>query len=141
MRFARFGRSGGKHAAYAGLALLLAVVGVVSAVVIAAQPGSATIAPSTTAVTSVNLADYGLVGRYPLPSGASPMGGNTSCTSGSGDILADEASDVAYDPNGAGGTGSLFVLGDGGACVVQTTLTGTYIDSMTLASGNRPQGD
>ncbi len=121
-----------------GLAFLAGATGSLSVAVSA--PASAAIAPSNTPVTSVNLADYGLVARFPLPSKANPLGGDTSCTSGSGDVLADEASAIAYDLNGAGGTGSLFVLGDGGACVVQTTLTGAYIDSMTLGAGNSPQG-
>src|SRR6201992_3853180 len=129
----------GRRAGAAVLAFLTGGAGFLPGVALA-QPASASIVPSTTSVTSVNLADYGLVARYPLPSGANPLGGDTSCTSGSGDVLADEASNVAYDPEGQGGTGSLFVLGDGGACVVQTTLNGTYIDSMPLASGNSAQG-
>jgi uncharacterized protein YjiK len=75
----------------------------------------------------------------PCPAAWRRWGGDTSCTNDGGDVLADEASAGAYDPNGNGGVGSLFVLGDGGACVVQTTLDGTYIDSMTLAGGNSPQ--
>jgi uncharacterized protein YjiK len=140
MRIASRGRSTSRRrASYAALALLIGAAGFVSFVAVS-QPGSATVAPSTTPVGSVNLADYGLVARYPLPSKANPLGGDTSCTSGSGDVLADEASAVAYDPNGQSGVGSLFILGDGGACVVQTTLTGNYIDSMTLASGDSAQG-
>jgi uncharacterized protein YjiK len=134
----------GRRTGLAGRSFLIGVALVSMAgflpIVALSQSASASIVPSSTPVTSVNLADYGLVARYPLPSKANPLGGDTSCTSGSGDVLADEASAVAYDPNGNGGTGSLFVLGDGGACVVQTTLTGTYIDSMTLASGNSAQG-
>jgi hypothetical protein len=139
MRIANAGRAARRRAGFAGAAFLIGAAGVLPLVAFS-QPASASIVPSTTPVTSVNLADYGLVARYPLPSAGNPLGGDTSCTSGSGDVLADEASAVAYDPNGNGGTGSLFVLGDGGACVVQTTLTGTYIDSMTLASGNSAQG-
>ncbi len=137
MRIASLGRvaRGGR----AAVAFLLGTAGFLP-LVVHSQPAFASIAPSSTPVTSVNLADYGLVARYPLPSKENPLGGDTSCTSGSGDVLADEASAVAYDPNGDAGTGSLFVLGDGGACVVQTTLTGTYIDSMTLAAGNSAQG-
>jgi uncharacterized protein YjiK len=122
------------------------VVGFLAALVasIAAVPAGTALAaatPSTTPVTSVNLADYGLVARHPLPASGNALGGDTSCAStGSGDELADEASAVTYDPNGNGGLGSLFVLGDGGACVVQTTLGGTYLDSMTLATGNSAQG-
>jgi uncharacterized protein YjiK len=122
------------------------VVGFLAALVasIAAVPAGTALAaatPSTTPVTSVNLADYGLVARHPLPASGNALGGDTSCAStGSGDELADEASAVTYDPSGNGGLGSLFVLGDGGACVVQTTLDGTYIDSMTLATGNSAQG-
>src|ERR1700753_3708522 len=129
----------GRRAGAAVLAFLTGGAGFLPGVALA-QPASASIVPSTTSVTSVNLADYGLVARYTLPSALHPLGGDTSCTSGSGDVLGDEASAVAYDPNGDGGSGSLFILGDGGACVVQTTLTGTYIDSMTLATGNSAQG-
>src|SRR3984957_11338380 len=137
MRVTRLGRLG--RGGRAGIAFLIASVGLLPVVLLSPSASAAPL-PSATPVTSVNLADYGLVARYPLPSGADALGGDTSCTSGSGDVLADEASAVAYDPNGEGGTGSLFVLGDGGACVVQTTLTGTYIDSMTLAPGDSPQG-
>ncbi len=142
MRVASPGRvARGRRAGFVGVALLIGTAGVIPLVAFApSASASASVVSSTTPVTSVNLADYGLVARYPLPSKANPLGGDTSCTSGSGDVLADEASAVAYDPNGAGGAGSLFVLGDGGACVVQTTLTGTYIDSMTLASGNSAEG-
>jgi uncharacterized protein YjiK len=109
--------------------------------IVPAASAAPALTPSTTPVTSVNLADYGLVARYPLPSALHPAGGDISCaSSGSGDVLGDEASAVAYDPNSNSGAGSLFILGDGGACVVQTTLTGTYIDSMTLATGNSAQG-
>jgi uncharacterized protein YjiK len=140
MRIASHGRVGhGRRVGVAGLTLLIGTAGLFQVAVLS-QPASASTVPSSTPVTSVNLADYGLVARYPLPSTANALGGDTSCTSGSGDVLADEASGVAYDPNGDGGTGSLFVLGDGGACVVQTTLTGTYIDSMTLGAGNSAQG-
>jgi hypothetical protein len=138
MRIARLGRvARGRRA---GLAFVIGTAGFLLPIAVFSPSASAAPVPSTTPVTSVDLADYGLVARYPLPSEANPLGGNTSCTSGSGDVLADEASAVAYDPSGDGGTGSLFVLGDGGACVVQTTLTGTYIDSMTLATGNSAQG-
>ena len=37
-------------------------------------------------------------------------------------------------------TGTLFVVGDGGTSIVQVTLTGQLINSMTLAPGNSPQG-
>jgi uncharacterized protein YjiK len=140
MRIARLGGlAHGKGASFAGLAVLIGTAGLLPAAVFA-TPASAAVTTSTTPVTSVNLADYGLVARFPLPSKANPLGGDTSCTSGSGDVLGDEASAVAYDPNGNGGAGSLFILGDGGACVVQTTVTGTYIDSMTLGTGNSAQG-
>jgi len=122
--------------AVALFAVLTALIAIVPAGSALAAP-----APSTTPVTSVNLADYGLVARQQLPGSADALGGDTSCaSSGSGDVLADEASAVSYDPNGDGGVGSLFVLGDGGACVVQTTLAGAYLDSMTLATGNSAQG-
>ena len=120
--------------------LAIATVLVASFAFVPAGSALAAPTPSTTPVTSVDLANYGLVARLPLPSSLNPLGGDKSCTSGSGDVLADEASAVAYDPNGNAGAGSLFVLGDGGACVVQIGLNGTLIDSMTLASGNSPQG-
>jgi uncharacterized protein YjiK len=121
------------------IATLVALVSLFA--ILPAASAAAAVTPSTTPVTSVNLADYGLVARHALPSALNPLGGDTSCaSSGSGDVLGDEASAVAYDPNGNGGAGSLFILGDGGACVVQTSLTGTYIDSMTLATGDSAQG-
>ncbi len=110
------------------------------AIVTPALTAPSTPVRSTTVPSSVNLADYALVSRAELPNSIDNLGGLSTCTSGSGDVLAEEASAVAYDPNGNSGAGSLFVLGDGGACVVQVALDGTYIDSMPLATGSSPQG-
>ncbi len=48
-----------------------------------------------------------------------------------------EASAVTWNPD----TNTLFMLGDGGGFIMQTTLTGTPIDFMKLPSGNSPQGN
>ena len=46
------------------------------------------------------------------------------------------ASGVTYDWD----TDTLFIVGDGGTSVVQVSKSGAFIDSMTLAQGNSPQG-
>src|ERR1700733_9251439 len=104
MRIASVGRVA--RAKRAGFAFLFGTASFLP-LVVSSHPAYASTVPSSTPVTSVNLADYGLVARYPLPSKANALGGDTSCTSGSGDVLADEASAVAFDPNGDGGVGSL----------------------------------
>ena len=73
----------------------------------------------------IDLTDYGLVGRYPLPTHLdtpSPPPGSE---------LATEVSSITYNWD----TDSLFVVGDEGTSVVQVSTTGQLIDSMTLAPG------
>src|SRR4051812_2780617 len=48
----------------------------------------------------------------------------------------EEVSAVTYNWD----TGTLFVVGDGGTSIVQVSLTGQLINSMTLAPGSSPQG-
>ena len=47
---------------------------VASIAVVPAESAAAAATPSTTPVTSVNLADYGLVARHPLPSSGKRAG-------------------------------------------------------------------
>ena len=96
------------------------------AVIVAAL---ATASMSASAVTSVDLSNYQLVGRYALPE-------PTRVGPPAGSLLAQEASAVTWNRD----TNTLFVLGDGGTSIVQVGLTGNLIDSMTLAAGTSPQG-
>src|SRR5262249_48606568 len=75
--------------------------------------------------SGIDLSVYHRVGRFDLPS-------STNTTPPANSLLADEASAVHYDPD----TGTLFVMGDGATSVVQVSLTGQLIDSMTIAHGN-----
>ena len=98
-----------------------------SAVIVAAL---ATASMSASAVTSVDLSNYQLVGRYALPE-------PTRVAPPVGSLLAQEVSAVTWNRD----TNTLFVLGDGGTSIVQVGLTGNLIDSMTLAlNPTRPQG-
>jgi len=81
-------------------------------------------------ITEIDLSNYVRVGRYDLPSPS-----NTTPPDGTS-LLAQEASSVTYNWD----TNTLFVVGDGGTSVVQVSLTGQLINSMTLASGSSPQG-
>ena len=91
------------------IATLVALISMFA--ILPAASATAAVTPSTTPPASVNLADYALVARHTLPSALNPLGGDTSCaSSGSGDVLGDEASAVAYDPAGNSGAGSLFIL-------------------------------
>src|SRR4051794_486339 len=81
-------------------------------------------------ITEIDLSLYIRVGRYDLPSPS-----NTTPPDGTS-LLAQEASSVTYDWD----TNTLFVVGDGGTSVVQVSLTGQLINSMTLAPGGSPQG-
>jgi uncharacterized protein YjiK len=87
------------------------------------------LAATAGALTSVDLSTYKRVGRFDLPE-------PTRTTAPAGNLLAQEASGVAYDPD----TDSLFVVGDGGTSVTQVSKTGALIDTMTLAAGGSPQG-
>jgi uncharacterized protein YjiK len=95
---------------------------------LAAFVASALAPMSAMAVNSVDLSTYQLVGRYALPS---PPAGTTPAN-----LLAQEASGVTWNRD----TNTLFVVGDGGRAVTQVSLTGSLIDTMTLASGSSPQG-
>lgn len=90
----------------------------------------ASVSMSASAVTSVNLADYRLVGRYTLPE-------PTRVTAPPNSLLAQEVSAVTWNRD----TDTLFMVGDGGRSIVQVGLTGNFIDSMTLGLvASNPQG-
>jgi uncharacterized protein YjiK/methionine-rich copper-binding protein CopC len=76
--------------------------------------------------STYDLANYTQVGRYSLPVGS---GFN---------LLASEASGVTYNSD----TDTLFVVGDEGTSVVQVSLKGVLVDSMTLQAGvvDDPEG-
>lgn len=78
---------------------------------------------------SVDLSQYQLVGRYALPEPS-----NTTPPANS--LLAQETSAVTWNRD----TNTLFVVGDGSTSIVQVSLTGQLINSMTLAPGSSPQG-
>lgn len=82
------------------------------------------------AVGSVDLANYRLVARYALPE-------PTRVAAPPGSLLAQEVSAVTWNRD----TNTLFVVGDGSTAIVQVSLTGQLIDSMTLGlDPSRPQG-
>jgi len=80
-------------------------------------------------LSTIDLSTYVLVGRYDLPE-------PTRTVAPANSLLAQEVSAVTYNWD----TGTLFVVGDGGTSIVQVTLTGQLINSMTLAPGSSPQG-
>ncbi len=80
-------------------------------------------------LSGIDLSNYVRVGRYDLPE-------PTRTTAPTGNLLAQESSGVAYNPD----TGTLFVVGDGGTSVTQVTKTGQLVDTMTLPAGSSPQG-
>jgi len=77
-----------------------------------------TLGTAAAAAGHVDLSKYQRVGAYDLPIGS---GAN---------LLADEASAVTYNWD----TKTLFLVGDGGTAIVQLSLKGELIDSMTLAA-------
>ncbi len=77
----------------------------------------------------IDLSTYIRVGRYDLPE-------PTRTAAPANNLLAQEVSAVTYNKD----TNTLFVLGDGGTAIVQVSLTGQLINSMTLAPGSSPQG-
>ncbi len=77
----------------------------------------------------IDLSTYVRVGRYDLPE-------PTRTAAPPNSVLAQEVSAVTYNTD----TNTLFVLGDGGTSIVQVSLTGQLINSMTLAPGSSPQG-
>lgn len=81
------------------------------------------------AALDINLCNYVRVGRYDLPE-------PTRTTAPANSVLAQEVSAVTYNWD----TQTLFVVGDGGTSIVQVSKTGQLINSMTLATGNSPQG-
>lgn len=96
-----------------------------AALVTSLLPAAATAAP----LSGIDLSSYVRVGRYDLPE-------PTRTTAPSGNLLGQESSGVAYNPD----TGTLFVVGDGGTSVTQVTKTGALVDTMTLPAGSSPQG-
>ncbi len=87
-------------------------------------------AASASAQSTVDLSQYSLVGRYALPE-------PTRVGAPVNSLLAQEASAVTWNRD----TNTLFVLGDGGTSIVQVSLTGSLIDSMTLGRDpSKPQG-
>lgn len=103
------------------VALVLAVAALFAQSVLAA--------PAEAALTGVDLSTYNRVGRHDLPE-------PTRTTAPAGNLLAQEASGVTYDPD----TDSLYIVGDGGTSVTQVSKSGALIDTMTLAAGDSPQG-
>jgi uncharacterized protein YjiK len=91
----------------------------------------AIVSSSAIAQTSLNLSSYVLQGQYALP-----VIGTPGVTAPLGSELATEASGVTWNRN----TNTLFVMGDEGTSIVQTTLTGQYINSMTLPSSGSGSG-
>jgi VCBS repeat-containing protein len=77
----------------------------------------------------MDLSNYVRVAVYDLPE-------PTRTTAPANNLLAQEASAVTYNWD----TNTLFVVGDGGTSIVQVSLTGQLIDTMTLAQGSSPQG-
>lgn len=102
-----------------------AIGGVTAATLTTLLPAAATAAP----LSGIDLSNYVRVGRYDLPE-------PTRTTAPTGNLLAQESSGVAYNPD----TGTLFVVGDGGTSVTQVTKTGQLVDTMTLPAGSSPQG-
>jgi uncharacterized protein YjiK len=78
---------------------------------------------------TVDLSTYVRVGRYDLPE-------PTRTAHPVNNLLAQEASGVTYNWD----TNTLFIVGDGTTSVTQVSLTGQFIDTMTLAQGSSPQG-
>ncbi len=89
---------------------------------------SASLAAAATG--SVDLSQYQLLGRYALPE-------PTTSAAPAMSLLAQEASAVTWNRD----TNTLFVVGDGGTSIVQVSLTGALINSMTLGQDpTKPQG-
>ena len=78
---------------------------------------------------TVDLSTYVRVGRYDLPEPKRTV-------APANNLLAQEASGVTYNWD----TNTLFIVGDGTTSVTQVSLTGQFIDTMTLAQGSSAQG-
>ena len=76
------------------------------------------------------ISNYVLAGTYALPT-LSPSPPTASSS------IEFEASAVTWNKD----TNTLFMLGDGGGYIMQTTLTGTPIDFMRLPAGSSPQNN
>lgn len=76
------------------------------------------------------LSNYSLAGTYALPT----LSPNLPTPGSSANF---EASAVAWNKD----TNTLFMVGDGGGYIMQTTLSGTPIDFMRLPAGGSPQGN
>jgi len=76
------------------------------------------------------ISNYTLTGTFALPT----LSPNLPTPSSS---LNFEASAVTWNKD----TNTLFMFGDGGGFIMQTTLTGTPIDFMKLPAGSSPQGN
>jgi uncharacterized protein YjiK len=81
---------------------------------------SGAVADAASAITGVDLSTYHRVGRHDLPVGTGA------------DLLASEASGVAYDPSNQ----TLYVVGDEGTSIAHVALDGTLIDTMPLNPGD-----
>ena len=78
----------------------------------------------------IQLGQYVLVGRFTLPE-------PTRVAAPPNSVLAQESSAVTWNRD----TNTLFIVGDGGTSVVQVSLTGQLINSMTLGlDPTKPQG-
>ncbi|CAN5857673.1 hypothetical protein BH11PLA1_BH11PLA1_20750 [soil metagenome] len=84
---------------------------------------------AASASAQVNLANYARVGRYQLPE-------PTRSAAPAGNLLCQEASAVTWNRD----TNTLFVAGDGGTSITQVSLSGQFINTMTLGPGSSPQG-
>jgi uncharacterized protein YjiK len=80
-------------------------------------------------LSTIDLSLYVRVGRFDLPE-------PTRTTAPANSVLAQEVSAVTYNWD----TDTLFVVGDGGTSIVEISKTGQLIGSMTLATGDSPQG-
>ncbi|MEL1253729.1 SdiA-regulated domain-containing protein [Flavobacterium sp. DGU38] len=78
---------------------------------------------------TVDLSTYVRVGRYDLPE-------PTRTAHPTNNLLTQEASGITYNWD----TNTLFIVGDGTTSVTQVSLTGQFIDTMTLAQGSSAQG-
>lgn len=76
------------------------------------------------------MSTYVLINRFDLPEPTRTTPPDKTS------LLAQEVSATTYNWD----TGTLFVVGDRATSIVQVTLTGQLIDSMTLDPGTGPQG-
>jgi uncharacterized protein YjiK len=89
--------------------------------------GSLSLSASLASAQSINLNTYYLAGTYNLPI-STPVAYSATQY---------EASGVTWNRD----TNTLFIVGDGGGYVMQTSLTGTPLNYMSLPAGGSPQGN